>query len=140
VRTRVRRNSVSSLALLIVACAFVLTGGAPIAGASSIIAKGTIVGRFDISGGVVGSLRPINGVITLTTKNSSGKKETVSVKVGNAGAFRVRVTSGTWMATGRSPEFQINSVQAICRANSAVVVKSNKRSKVSVVCVAKNTD
>jgi hypothetical protein len=138
--TRVLRQFLSSLALLTVAAAFVLAGGVPIAGASSPAAKETIVGHFDMRGGVSGFLRPISGVITLTKTSTSGTKETVSVKVGRTGTFRVRVASGTWVATGRSPEFHINSVQAICRAKAAVVVTSNQRSNVSVVCFDKSTD
>lgn len=138
--TRARRNFVSSLALFMVTSAFVLTGGAQIAGASSPLAKGTIVGHFDMGGGVSGFLRPISGDITLTKTSTSGTKETVSVKVGKTGTFLVRVASGTWVATGRSPEFHINSVQAICRAKAAIVVTSNQTSNASVVCFDKGTD
>ena len=99
---------------------------------------GTIRGRFLYSAPLPGGTeRPIPGIVTLTRTRpaTGGVSDDVVVTVGRSGDFDVHVPPGTWLATGKSPDFRGSEGPALCTAGVARVVSANEVTRVSVVCV-----
>lgn len=86
-------------------------------------ARGMITGRFVIEGGPIGpdgqqpGERPIAGTVLF----SAGPGQAVKVRVGKSGTFSVRLPSGTYRVSGRSPAVMQVSNGAVIGAGGKLV-------------------
>lgn len=93
---------------------------------------GRLSGNFIAVGGISGvAPSPQAGTVTLTNV-ATGVRETV--ESGSDGRFSINLSPGAYLASGVTPQFVINNVQAECRAATPVVVQEGQVSSVTVTC------
>jgi len=121
--TNTRNFLVASMAAVVAAVAFV--------GCSSTPGTGFVSGRLQAVGGPApGAPRAISGTVIARAPNQSS----YSVKVGSDGQFLLQLPVGSWVITGRSPQYE--GGQAVClQAGKPIKVSANTTtSNVDVNC------
>ena len=107
-----------------------------------LVGRGTIAGRLTASGGPVGGLRPLPGIVTALPTGGTGtvrsRAKSYRAPVGPDGRYSISVPVGTYAVTGRSPLYQNGSRD--CLARKPVVVTKGRVSRANVVCIEKGTD
>jgi hypothetical protein len=94
---------------------------------------GTLSGTLQAVGGPPGAgPRALTGQITLNGRNGTSK---TLITVGADGRFSVPVTTGTYIVTGQSPQYDGGA--AVCRASGPVTVTKDVTSTVEVDCQEK---
>ncbi len=114
----------------------------PIASRAEPVGRGTITGLLTASGGPVGALRPLPGVVTAVPTGATGTVQSMAkvytATVGPDGRYSISLPVGGYSVTGRSPLYQNGNTG--CLVEMPVVVRSGRLSTANVVCIEKASD
>ena len=115
------------LAVSSVLCLLILASGCGLQSTP----PGTVSGLLETNGGPANTAaRLLPGTVVFTS--SSGKSR--SLEIATTGSIDIKLASGTWTATGRSPLVKAGSREVTCHSLSPVVVHSGRTTHANVIC------
>lgn len=97
------------------------------------MSTGTVSGKLAISGGIHGPGQPaLRGVPGVITVSGMGNHRTVDAR--SDGSFSLTLSPGSYVLSGRTPNFILNGHQGLCEAAAAVTISAGRTTTASVVC------
>jgi hypothetical protein len=105
-------------------------------------AEGTVTGRLVREGGPLGpgGTQPAERLLPGSVQFTAARGRSVVVQVGTSGRFSVRLPSGTYSVSGRSPDIMEVSAngsqhETVCSVPLHVTITPPHTAKIDVICV-----